>query len=74
MSSPDEKRFETHIEQSLNTQGFKSIHYTEYDRTLCLIPSEIISFVKDSQPKEYEKLTIQYGFETDTKLCKRLCS
>jgi len=72
MSSPDEKRFETYIEQSFNNQGYKSIPYTEYDKTLCLIPSEFISFIKDSQPKEYEKLQIQYGFETDIKVCKRL--
>jgi len=72
MSSPDEKRFETYIEKSLNNQGYKSLSYTDYDRTLCLIPSEIIGFVKDSQPKEYENLELQYGSETDIKLCKRL--
>ena len=74
MTSPDEKRFETHIEKSLNNHGkwYKSIPDIEYDRNLCLIPSEVISFVKDSQPKEYEKLNIQYGSETDIKLCKRL--
>jgi type I restriction enzyme R subunit len=72
MSSPDEKRFETYIEQSLNNQGYKSIQYPEYDKTLCLIPIEVISFIKDSQPKEYEKLEIQYGSETETKLYKRL--
>jgi type I restriction enzyme R subunit len=72
MTSPSEKRFETHIEQSLNDLGYQSISYTEYDRILCHIPSEILHFVKDSQPKEYEKLEMQYGPETDTKLCKRL--
>jgi type I restriction enzyme R subunit len=72
MSSPSEKRFEFHIEQSLNDKGYKSIPYTEYDKTLCLIPDEFISFIKNSQPKEYEKLVLQYGFETEVKLCKRL--
>jgi len=72
MSSPDEKRFETYIEQSFNNQGYKSIPYSEYDKTLCLILTEVISFVKDSQPKEYEKLETQYGSETDSKLYKRL--
>ena len=72
MDKPDEKRFERHIEKSLNIQGYKSILPTEYDRSLCLIPSEVIDFVKESQPKEYEKLQIQYGTDTDTKLLKRL--
>ena len=45
MSNPSEKRFETHIEQSLNEQGYSSIQFNEYDRTLCLIPNEVIGFV-----------------------------
>jgi len=72
MSTPDEKRFETHIEQFLNKEGYISVPYTEYEKVLCIIPSEVISFIKDSQPKEYDKLTIQYGSETDTRVCKRL--
>jgi type I restriction enzyme R subunit len=72
MESPSEKRFESYIEQSLNYRGYRSVLYTEYDKGLCLIPSELIGFVRDSQPKEYEKLEVQYGTETDKKLCKRL--
>jgi len=72
MSNPSEKRFETHIEQSLNQQGYSSIHFNEYDRTLCLIPNEVIGFVKKTQPKEWEKLELQYGSDTESKFLKRL--
>ena len=72
MSNPSEKRFETHIEQSLNQQGYSSIHFNEYDRTLCLIPKEVIGFVKKTQPKEWEKLELQYGSDTENKFLKRL--
>ncbi len=72
MDAPSEKRFEKHIETSLNSQGYRSILPTEYDRGLCLIPAEVLGFIMDSQPKEYEKLTVQYGEETEVKLCKRL--
>ena len=72
MSNPSEKRFETHIEQSLNQQGYSSIHFNEYDRTLCLIPNEVIGFVKKTQPKEWEKLELQYGTDTESKFLKRL--
>jgi len=72
MDVPSEKRFEKHIESSLNSLGYRSILPTEYDRGLCLIPSEVLGFIMDSQPKEYEKLTVQYGEETEIKLCKRL--
>jgi type I restriction enzyme R subunit len=72
MSNPSEKRFETHIEQSLNQQGYSSIHFNEYDRTLCLIPNEVIGFVKKTQPKEWEKLELQYGSDTENKFLKRV--
>lgn len=72
MSNPSEKRFETHIEQSLNQQGYSSIHFNEYDRTLCLIPKEVIGFVRKTQPKEWEKLELQYGDDTETKFIKRI--
>lgn len=72
MSNPSEKRFETHIEQSLNQQGYSSIHFNEYDRTLCLIPNEVIGFIRKTQPKEWEKLELQYGSDTENKFLKRL--
>ncbi len=72
MSNPSEKRFETHIEQSLNQQGYSSIHFNEYDRILCLIPNEVIGFVRKTQPKEWEKLELQYGSDIENKFLKRL--
>lgn len=72
MSNPSEKRFETHIEQSLNKQGYSSIHFNEYDRTLCLIPNQVLNFIKNTQTKEWEKLELQYGSDTQDKFLKRL--
>jgi type I restriction enzyme, R subunit len=47
--------------------------YTEkghscYDKDLCLIPEDVIGFIKESQPKKYEALCVQYGAETDRKI------
>ena len=67
-----EEKFEDHIEKSLNVSGWKSLLYSEYDRNLCQLSSELLTFIKESQEKEYEKLTQQYGSETDTKLAKRV--
>ncbi|KKL11552.1 hypothetical protein LCGC14_2544690, partial [marine sediment metagenome] len=72
-----EKRYEKHIEDylvSTDDKGLKyhSIHYTEYDNILCLIPTEVIEFIKTTQETEYEKLTQQYGADADSKLQKRL--
>jgi type I restriction enzyme R subunit len=72
MSNPSEKRFETYIENSLNSQGYQSIEFNQYDRKLCLIPSEVISFLKSTQPKEWEKLELQYGSESENKILQRI--
>ena len=69
---PDEKRFEDHIEKHLNAIGFKSIDYNNYDRELCLIPDEVLSFIQDSQPDEYQKLTEQFSGNTDDTILKKL--
>ena len=63
-----EKKFEDHVEYLMNERGWKSLLFTEYDRNLCQISNELISFIKESQPKQYENLTIQYGDDTDKKL------
>ncbi len=67
-SSPTEKRFETHIEEHLNRNGYTSIHYTEYDRKLCVIPSELIQFIQTTQPKSWEGLVGFYGEDTPKKV------
>jgi len=71
---PDEKRFEEHIEKHLNSIGFKSIDFNEYDRDLSLIPDEFISFIKESQPEKWESLKQQYQEDTEEKVVKRLSS
>ena len=72
MSSPTEKRFETHIEQAFNSIGYTSKPFSAYDKSLCLIPAEFLEFIKETQPTEYENLHVQYGIDTDAKICKRL--
>ncbi|UCE51301.1 MAG: hypothetical protein JSV31_18810 [Desulfobacterales bacterium] len=67
-----EQDFEEHIEEHLLSTGYFKQLPEGYDKDLCLIPSEILQFVQSSQPKEYEKLTRQYGSDTPQKLCYRL--
>jgi type I restriction enzyme R subunit len=57
-----ELKFEEWIEQSLLHNGYHGsfVHSNDdssrYDRELCLLPQEILSFIKNTQSKEYEKL------------------
>lgn len=67
-----EQDFEEHIEAHLLNAGYHKRAPEDYDKDLRLIPAEVIAFVKATQPQEYEKLTRQYGTDTDRKLCLRL--
>ena len=67
-----EEDFEEHIEEHLLTSDYHKKSSFDYDKNLCLIQSEVIEFIKSSQPKEYEKLQKQYGNETGQKLCHNL--
>lgn len=71
-----ERHFEQHIEQYLTSRHittydgrqlvsteYHSVPPSEYDKELCLIPSEVVAFLKDTQPKEYEKLITALGSE-----------
>lgn len=42
--------------QSIELTEYHSVYPKEYDKKRCLIPSEVIAFLKDTQPKEYEKV------------------
>lgn len=67
-----EQDFEGHIEQHLLSSQYEQLHPHDYDKDLCLVPDEVIEFIKNTQPKEYEKLQKQYGGDIDKKLCSRL--
>ncbi|KAF5428674.1 type I restriction enzyme, R subunit [Candidatus Methanophagaceae archaeon] len=67
-----ERKFEEHIEDHLLNSGYHKRRPEDYDKDLCLIPKEVIRFIQATQPKEYEKLQLQYGADTPNKLCYRL--
>ena len=66
--------FEEHIEEQLHNSGYQTVSQSEYDKTLCLIPSQLIEFIQGTQPKTLKKLELQYGTETESKLTKRISS
>ncbi|SEJ41707.1 type I restriction enzyme, R subunit [Dyadobacter koreensis] len=69
-----EKHFEDHVVKYLSKIARPEFtEYVEkgnscYDKGLCLIPEDLLGFIKDTQPKKYEALFNQYGAATDTKL------
>ena len=67
-----ETDYEKHIEEKLKDSQFFLFNNTTYDKKLCLVPNDILNFIKNSQPKSFEKLSDQYGSDTEEKLLKRL--
>jgi type I restriction enzyme R subunit len=72
--SPTEKRFEDHIEDHLKTVGYSTLHFSEYDRNLCLIRNQVIDFIKDTQPEQWGRLQEIYDVDTENKILARISS
>lgn len=64
--------FETHIEDSLLASGYHKRLPEDFDCNLCLIPEEILLFLRTTQPKSLKLLEIQYGALTEQKLLDRI--
>jgi len=67
-----EQNFEEHIEENLLSSGYKSRPHADYDRNLCLIPKDLLEFIKTTQPDEYRNLETQYGDQTEDRICRRI--
>ena len=72
MQTYTEQDFEAHIEQHLNQSDYRSLQSADYDKSLCLIPSEMLQFIQDTQPEVYQRLERQYGADTPQKLTFRI--
>ncbi|MCY3721091.1 MAG: type I restriction endonuclease [Candidatus Poribacteria bacterium] len=72
MQTYTETDFEEHIEHHLNQSGYRSLQSADYDKSLCLIPDEVLQFIQDTQPKEYLKLKSQSDGEIPLKLLNRI--
>ena len=53
-------------------KGYKKRKTEFYDKNHCSIPKDLLGFIMDTQPKQYEKLETQYGPQTKEKLLKRI--
>ena len=72
MPTYTEEDFEDHIEGHLNRSGYHSRQSVLYNKDLCLITTETLQFIQDTQPKEYQELKRQYKEDTSTKLLDRV--
>ena len=54
--------------------GYRRRSPDDYDRTLCLLPRDVVDFVLATQPKEWQKLTQHHGAAVREQFLKRLAS
>lgn len=69
---------EMHLEEQMVKYLTRTVkpefsEYTEkntscYDKDLCLIPEDLIDFIKDTQPQKYKKLQEQFDADTDQRI------
>jgi type I restriction enzyme R subunit len=65
---------EIHLEEDIvkylvEQGGFHEVSPTAYDKDLCLIPSEVIAFIQETQADKYNLLKLdQYGDKVDEKI------
>ena len=72
MRTYTERYFEDHIEERLNRSGYRSLSPADYDKYRCLIPEELLKFIQNTQPTEYERLKREYGAATPDRLLNRI--
>jgi type I restriction enzyme R subunit len=54
--------------------GYRKRRPEDYDRTLCLLPRDVVDFVLATQPKEWQKLAQHHGAAIKEQFLKRLAA
>jgi type I restriction enzyme, R subunit len=63
MSVHTESAFESSIEAHLLAHGWDAVRPDGYDRELGLFPDELLGFLEDSQPQQWQQLVTRLGGE-----------
>ncbi|WP_372364902.1 type I restriction endonuclease subunit R [Candidatus Uabimicrobium sp. HlEnr_7] len=65
-----EQAFEREIVAKLTQNNWQEGKPSNYDKDLALYPEDLLGFLKDTRPKEIEKLRQFYKDETENSICK----
>ncbi|MDP1547955.1 MAG: DEAD/DEAH box helicase family protein [Anaerolineales bacterium] len=72
-SQTHEAAFETVIESHLLNNGYILAARDAYDRKRAIFPAMVLSFIRDTQPKEWARLEALHGEQTDEQILADLC-
>nr|WP_218280615.1 hypothetical protein [Verrucomicrobium spinosum] len=70
--STSELAFESVIEAHLLRHGYQSLGGASFDRDLALFPEEVLAFIRETQPKVWEKLEQLHGKKTGEQIIRDL--
>ena len=74
MSQTTESAFETYVEHVLLSQsGWQQGTNKAWDKNRALFPSEVVAFIRDTQPSLWEQMGKLHGAELEPKLVAALC-
>lgn len=68
-----EAAFESVIELHLLNNGYTSVDRSGFDPAVAIFPQSVLSFVRETQPKEWEKLEALHGEKTGEQIISDLC-
>ncbi|MFL0101524.1 type I restriction endonuclease subunit R [Tenacibaculum maritimum] len=65
-----EIHFEDHIVNYLTQEvkEYNLVNTNKYDKKLCIIPEDVLAFIKESQLKKYQNIQTHLGIATDAKI------
>lgn len=72
-SNLKEAAFEAVIEQHLLAHGYATVAREAFSRELAVYPSEVLAFIRDTQPQEWAKLEALHGDKTGDQIIGDLC-
>ncbi|MGH8731854.1 MAG: type I restriction endonuclease subunit R, partial [Burkholderiales bacterium] len=68
-----EAAFETVIEAHLLAHGYVSMDRDAFDRERAIFPETVLTFIRETQPKEWDKLEALHGDKTGEQILTDLC-
>lgn len=69
----NESAFESVIETHLLRNGYVSIASEGFDRERAIFPESVLAFIRETQPKEWDKLEALHGDKTGEQILGDLC-
>ena len=61
-----------YVDPEMRPGGYHNRRPEDYDRTLCLLPNDVLDFVLATQPKQWQRLSQHHGTEVRARFLNRL--